>query len=298
MIPDGFSWNQAELGNHHRLNRDLISILAFDPSGIPEPIGTGFIIAANANRATACTAAHNLTEIRDLQNPVRLHHDTSLPEFLPKKRPLRIDGANVRALCFNGVDVEMALFEWAAWDERSDIAVIGIRTQEEAAVAFFSTCLLLDESPPAVGDLVCAMGYQGMAISEHDKGGPREGFALDRRLILREGRITAVYADGHELCKRSCVVTTIPMFPGMSGGPVMLTANSERRMMPIGLISHDPEDGSNKDDRSLQGYSIVPLLRPRLEIVGVDQQFAQLLLRDFEAVGVIDTRPLGTTPVE
>lgn len=286
MIPDGFFWNQADLENHHWLNHELVSILAFDPSGIPQPIGTGFIISHSGSRATVCTAAHNLIAIRNLQNPNPPHHSSALPMFLPKPSPLRIDGDKVRAVCFNGVGVEMAFVEWAVWDRSSDIANVGVRTQDGTAADFFVTCFLLDDSLPSVGDTVMAMGYEGMAITDFQRIGTGQKYELVRRLLLREGRISAVYPDGHELCRAPCVVTTIPMFPGMSGGPVALGGNSRQEMKPFGVISHDPNDGRNKYDRSLEGYSVVPLVRPEIQVLGDKKQMARLKFGDYETVGL------------
>lgn len=206
--------------------------------------------------------------------------------FLPKPSPLRIDGDKVRAVCFNGVGVEMAFVEWAVWDRSSDIANVGVRTQDGTAADFFVTCFLLDDSLPSVGDTVMAMGYEGMAITDFQRIGTGQKYELVRRLLLREGRISAVYPDGHELCRAPCVVTTIPMFPGMSGGPVALGGNSRQEMKPFGVISHDPNDGRNKYDRSLEGYSVVPLVRPEIQVLGDKKQMARLKFGDYETVGL------------
>ena len=62
MPLNGFEWNQAEVEHNDLLNTGLIAIIAFTPDRTPTLIGTGLVIGAFGNHATAITAAHNITE--------------------------------------------------------------------------------------------------------------------------------------------------------------------------------------------------------------------------------------------
>jgi hypothetical protein len=67
--------------------------------------------------------------------------------------------------------------------------------------------------------------------------------------------------DGHILCRGPCIETTIPVFAGMSGGPVFQTSKPGQSMTPFGLVCSDPDEPvALKNDRSRAGSSILSLL--------------------------------------
>jgi len=104
------------------------------------------------------------------------------------------------------------------------------------------------------------------------------GFSMERRLLLRCGRVKAYHPDGHILCRGPCIETTIPVFAGMSGAPVALLAADDTPISPFGVVSHDPETShGDKWDRSAAGASIVALLSPRMSFDGPDGQRKTIL---------------------
>jgi len=261
MLPNGLKWNEAELEPLHPINDLLISILAFDDDLGPHPIGTGFIVAALGELAVGCSAAHNFREIDRIQRPYRLHHPSALAEFLPDSQPLDLDRKRIRALHTSTGRVDLAVFGWVVWNEKTDIA-------------FF-----LDTSVPPKDTEVVVLGYQDMAIENEFRNGPDHGsFQVRERLLMRGGRITDVHMDGFRLCKGPAVETSIPVFPGMSGGPVMRLGKAGEPMRPFGLISSDPYEGSTeKMDRSIGGSSIVSLIQTPFRLS--DQDGKEKLLR-------------------
>ena len=79
------------------------------------------------------------------------------------------------------------------------------------------------------------------------------------------GKFTEADIREHSLIRTLCFETTIPIFNGMSGGPVFLVPEPDREIVPFGLISHDPnpdnpEDAAQKMDRSKPGASIIACL--------------------------------------
>lgn len=89
---------------------------------------------------------------------------------------------------------------------------------------------------------------------------------MKRELVLRGGRVTEVFPNGHLLCHGPCIETTIPIFPGMSGAPVMRYAPGTP-MQPFGVMSTGhTEDPSLKFERSKPGHSIGPLINPSVSI--------------------------------
>lgn len=219
MLPDGFEWNQAELEPRHEFNNALVSIVAFDDRRIPRPIGTGFILAVLPECAIGCTAAHNFSELRRIQSPKKWHHPSALKQFLPSAKPLDLNRKGVRAMCIAGNQVEMAIFGWVAWDEASDIAFFSLVPQDRTSSDAFTAKLDLDNYDPQIGAEIVALGYKDMSVENDTRDGSgADKFDFQRQLIMRGGRITAVHPQGHRLCNGPCVETSIPVFPGMSGG--------------------------------------------------------------------------------
>lgn len=265
--PTPFLWDEAILTPEQRLHYHhvLVTLIAFDQARSSRAIGTGFVIEPRGETAIGCTAAHNFAGIRTHQNPRSAHHPSTPREFLTF-RPVDLAGDAVRALAF-GLDgsPEMATIDWAVFDETVDIAFFSMTAQDSRGGAdFFQKNFALTDAIPAIGDEVCVFGYRNaQAISR--PGETEEFLRLDirRDLVLRRGRIVE-HHDRHVLSKGPCVETSIPVFPGMSGGPVFaLPQGKTPGPQVFGVISSDLES-DDKMDRSQSGSSIVPLLAPKV----------------------------------
>ena len=260
MLFEGQEWNEAEIEDRTMFNMGIISLMAFDPDQSPRLIGTGFVIQANGSSAIAITAAHNFDGVRKVLQPHERHHPTTPREFLGELKSLEIDQTRVRAVCFDGSGVDVSLISWAVWDKRADIAVFAVAHQNNDA-NFFKGRFLLSDSAPVIGDEVPLIGFADMETSEglHDGSRPQE-FTVKRRLVLRCGRVTDVHPRGHILCKGPCIETSIPVFPGMSGGPAARLGR-EGAILPFGVISSDfSADREDKNLKNTPGSSIVALL--------------------------------------
>lgn len=268
MSLNGFTWNQAELGSFHPLNNGIVMLISFTPQRSPRPIGTAFIIGAYGNNAIAITAAHNFQGVQDVQIPEKIHHPTALPEFLGKTQVLDLDRKKVRAICSEGGNIEVSVIGWAFFDKKSDIAIFSIIPQRnETACTYFKSAFILDDACPKIGDEVAVLGFANMKVplEERDKKG-YEQFQISRQLILRCGKVTNIHLEGHILCRGPCIETSIPVFSGMSGGPVMVLGKGGEPIKPFGLVSSDPDDDeSTKNDRSVSGSSIAALLQPKVK---------------------------------
>ena len=282
MLHEGQKWNQAELQPQHELNDGLFSIIVFDDQRRPRPIGTGFILAIFSDGAVGCTAAHNFARIRQIQTPKQRHHASALAEFLPNATNIDLDRKKVRAICVSGSDIEMATIGWAVWDESSDIAFFSLLPQHHSATSTFQSRFELETTEPRLFAEVVALGYKDMSVENEVRDGKGfESFQIRHQLVMRCGRVSAIHLDGQRLCKGPCVETTIPVFPGMSGGPVFLAGTHEGPMRPFGLISSDPTDeASNKSDRSVPGSSIVPLIGAQVTMTGDGRSTTLLRLND------------------
>jgi hypothetical protein len=276
MIPTGLYWNQAELEPASSENQGLVSLFAFDDDQRPIPIGSGFITAAFGNRAVGCTAAHIFTEVLKLQKVGPRPHPTALREFLPKGAPLDLDRKKLRAMCWEDGKIEFASFDWVIWDERADLAFFGIHVQDGSDPTFFRSNMFLDHERPQVGAEVAVLGYHDIKTLSFDKD--KNKGALSRQLLLRTGHVTAYHPEGYALCRSACIETTIPIFPGMSGAPVMEFAEGKPKL-PFGVVSFDPEtEVADKWDRSISGHSFIPLIRPVIELSSTGQRSTMLTL--------------------
>lgn len=264
-----FHWNQAILEKESVLNRGLVSLLAFNPHRSPKLIGTAFVISAQDRVAVAATAAHNFRGIIDVQNPHSRHHPSALPEFLPRQDVLRLDAWSVMAMVVEGRKIGLCPLGWVVFDEKSDIACFSIVQSIADDPALFRSNFELECEAPDIGDEVAVLGYSRMRVlNEFQDGSGGETFSVRRQLVFRRGRVTQAYPNGHLLCRGACVETSIPVFPGMSGGPVFKIGRPNAPMKPFGIVSSDIDGVDDKFDRTAQGASIAALLRPSIADLG------------------------------
>ncbi|MCH8173421.1 MAG: hypothetical protein IIA70_08975 [Proteobacteria bacterium] len=88
-------------------------------------------------------------------------------------------------------------------------------------------------------------------------------FTAKSELICRAGKVKKIHEEGFLLCRGPCLETSIPVFGGMSGGPVFLIPEAGQPVVPFGLISSDPEALDEvKDNRAIAGSSLISLLSP------------------------------------
>lgn len=279
-------WNQAIIEDREirtQLSRGVVIFATIDSDGVMQPIGSGFVIQAGGNHAVVLTAAHNLSGIHSLQLPQARNHPSALAEFIPAPKALEVDRFKVRAICFEGDTVEVAVIESAAYDEQADVAVVKIRSQDNSST-FFESAYLVDATVPKVGDEVAVLGRAMFTVDDKVVDGPLRSQKIGFNLFLRRGYVKEVYPDGHLLCRGPCLETTIPVFGGMSGGPVMRLGADGQRMMPFGIVSSDAEGETDKNDPSVAGSLIVALLPIKAKPLPNGQQELEFALTNAQVV--------------
>jgi hypothetical protein len=266
MIPDGFAWDEAVLERGDPLNRGLISLLVISDLQ-PILIGTAFIVQAYGAHATAVSAAHCFEEVRKILHPNPSHHSSALPEFLPP--PLEIDLKRVKGLYMGDANkIASCDIEIAVWDCKSDYALLKVIAPPDDQ-SLFNAIFWLDDQIPLVGDEVGMIGFGEMKVTpavENSNSG-----IIERRLVLRVGRVESIQPEGDYLLKTPYVQTSAAVFSGMSGGPVARWIGQSTQIQPFGFISHAP-DPQPTHDRSLSGQSVAAILKMEKTIIGEKSQ--------------------------
>lgn len=257
ILPNGFLWNEAELDRGHPLNASLVSLLVFK-DGEPHLVGTGFIVKANGAHATALTAAHCFDEALKVLHPNRKHAASALPEFLPK--PPDLDVEKVKAVYMAEGQVAMCAVELAIWDSAADKAFFTIKAPPQMP-NLFQKEVLLDDDVPRIGELVAMIGFGEMQVlSNEDFGNGHRTFSIQRRLVLRAGKVEAEYPEGSFMVKGGpSIETSIAVYGGMSGGIVARLGESDAPIRAFGFVSHSPNTQPVLD-RSKSGQSVAGIL--------------------------------------
>jgi hypothetical protein len=255
------AWNDLHWPGINGLKESLVSLVAFDERQIPHCIGTAFLVSSRGRSAACVTAAHNLyAGVSRVQYPARHHPSTPL-EFIPNFERVDLDPTRFWALYQKGERPEACAVKSVVWDKRADVAVLTIEYREPSDADFVQGEWSMDGGAPTEGQLVGVAGWGSMTGRLVDADGVRSAGEIERRLILRVGRVTAVQSDAPMISGHS-VETTIPVFGGMSGGPAFIWREWNERPTAFGFVSSDPEEFSVdvKNDFAIPGRSTIGVL--------------------------------------
>jgi hypothetical protein len=270
-----YKWDQALLEYNTNLNTFLVSIIAFSPESSPSLIGTGFIIQAVGASAIVVTAAHIFEGIKSVQNPYMQRHSTTLAEFMPAGKEVSLDSNRVGAIYIDVENniVEVCKLNRAIIDYKKDIALFEITATQNINKQMFKDAFLLDDILPNIGDEVVVLGYAGMQIDNVVQDGKKViEFVSSQEILMRKGKITHIHQSGPML-KGKSFETNIPIFGGMSGGPVFRIDSRSQEMRPFALISSDLEaPDEQKNNREISGQSIVIPIDPKINKITNQKQ--------------------------
>lgn len=164
--------------------------------------------------------------------------------------------------------------ELAAWDRDTDCALLIVKAPLSNPI--FTLGFRLDDQVPVVGDQIAMIGVGEMKFVRNVDA---VNFGnIERRVVLRVGRVEAVYPQGYFMIKAPCVQTSIPVFPGMSGGVVTRWTAPKTPIQPFGLISHSPS-AATYNDRSVSGSSIGSILTRKIETITGGRRQYQIAMK-------------------
>lgn len=278
VLPEGFEWDQAIEDRRH--GHGLVTVVSFTSEHGPQAMGTGFIISVTDEHAFAITAAHVLKGVLELQTGAPRHNPTALHMFLPSPPPMKLDTRSIGVACTIGDSFDILVVEDVMFDEATDLGILrlGRGDSEQLPDKRFG----LDESLPPIGSMVSVLSYAHLST---DSNGP-DSFSLSYAPVIRVGRVLEHHHTGTRLCKGPCITTSIPVYSGMSGGPVFRHDKDGMPMKAFGLVCSDPdEDGPGKQDRSVRGYSLVALLAPQIEVLDTDGKHIRISMKATHVAG-------------
>jgi hypothetical protein len=235
-------WSEADLGDpalRQQLGEHLV-LIAEMQDGHLAPLGTGFVVSISDDQAIVLTASHTLEDIRVKQNPPR---DIAFRSFTPglvvqPRQEIDIDRMRVRVLCRQGNAMQAAVIERAQYAERTDIAVLHIRSQD-TTTPFVPMAFSLSAVVPAIGDEIVVLGYALIEITDRVSDGDFRSQKMGVQFVMRRGYVTEIsrLIMGEGLA----IHASIPVFGGMSGGPVMLI-NADGSLGPVfGIVASSPD---------------------------------------------------------
>lgn len=257
----GFQWNECPLdGIADKIHPFLVTLICLEPNLRPQCIGTAFIVGSYGSSAIAISAAHNFwLGIGEFQNS-NPRQPTSAWPLNPEFEKINVGWLKVRAIYQVGERIELCTIKYATWDKEADIAVLELMPDDEQDSTIFNNHFRVGNITPKVGDIVGCLGYNDMDTLQQEDNDWKK-WHIQRRATFRVGRILKLHPEGCSLARGSCVETSIPVFGGMSGGPVFLLPERGMEFVPFALISYDPEEPDEvKNDRSKAGSSIMAVL--------------------------------------
>lgn len=269
-------WAERSNEGLEGLHSCLGILMLIEPNKKPECIGTLFIVKHCGDHAIAISAAHNFwLAVGNAQKRASARHSLACP-LLFADGGINLADNRLRVFYRSNSNLIICVVRHVMWDKNSDLAVLTFSAEDPNAGDVFNQSLRFDDATPKIGDLVGCVGYKKMATVEFSrnwKDRRSESFGLmSATLCFRIGRVLGLHPKGHTLVHGPCIESSIPVFPGMSGGPVFLMPDDGNgELKPFGLISTDPEPEAAeeseknlkkdpKDDDKQPGASIFSML--------------------------------------
>jgi hypothetical protein len=251
------------------LRPTLLAFMAFGPGREASLAGSGFIIAGNREFALAITAKHVLTEgVGRTQTPWS-RHAASAVFVNPGAPALTLEPQKLKLVWMGSQHADMMNVGHVGYNDSLDIACCVVTPQEGESLSFQPITIPIDTAVPLVGDPVHMVSLDGMTINEHvlptDASGNGQTIAITRRVSVRIGIVTGVYAGGLRHYRWPCFTTSIPAEPGMSGGFVMLPRDG-KAIAACGIVCADSSADEARTNFVQCGESIIACAWPALSL--------------------------------
>jgi hypothetical protein len=229
-------WNQALMTPSLEEAFSSIFVICLN-EGTLAPIGNGFILNYNGDKAIGATAKHNIDAIRCSQGSRKMaHHSSISPFFRPPVEALDIGPEHTKAVMVNSGGVDIHDIGWVVEIEGSDLAFCALMPQQNSGAANFSGRLIISPEPPTVGDVFCVMGLN-FGVLDSMVNGLQGKTSIEVQKIMRAGAVMEIFQERHLLTDGSGFRTTFPVEGGLSGAPVIKYTEGGSEMVVYGVVS-------------------------------------------------------------
>lgn len=246
----------------------LVAFLAFDRDRIPQLVGTGFVVAAEAQFALVISARHVFTEgVLRAQRPVPGHAPSALVIHLHDRIP-SIEAERLKIMWMGSTSSAMLNAVHVNYNDTFDVASCVVMPQEGESIPQ-RVSIPLDTDEPSVGDVVHLVAMEGMEVEEltqpQDRNGRGQEISIFRRISIRVGVVTAVYPRGFRQYGWPCFTTSIPAKSGMSGGFVYFPREGIT-IAACGIVCADNSTDEAHCDFFQCGESVIASAWPALSL--------------------------------
>lgn len=259
-------WSNAVITEaiKNKLNKVLISFFSATPNGFTKLIGTGFIIVANKKNALVMTSSDHFEFSGNNQHPKYLNDPAGSPQIQVHAGEIfSVDPKKIRAVYKSDTFVDACKINGVSIVPELGIALCAIEFQKDYKGPDFSVQLGLDSRPPEKGDEVIAVGFSAPPSGKEDASLDKKNkTAITRKFEVRRGKVTGVFNMGIGDISWPCFETTIPVDPGMTGGPVMPFCITNPGLNGCAVISKDISHKKSFEDFSMPGHSIMAMIWP------------------------------------
>ena len=196
----------------------LVTFLAFDRDRNPQPIGTGFIVAAESQFALVISAKHIFTEgVLRAQGPMPGHAPSALFIHRRDKGP-SIEPEGLKVLWKGNTNAAMLNAVHVNYNDTLDVASCIVVPQEKESITQ-RVSIPFDTDEPSVDDVVHMVAMEEMKVEEHTPpeyfDGKGQKISVHQRVSIRVGVVTAIYPKGFRQYRWPCFTTSIPAKPGI-----------------------------------------------------------------------------------
>lgn len=261
------AWMQAHLAPDQRaqLEQLVLTIFATDRHGFVHLVGSSCVLLTQGRQALAVTAKHNFDEVRRRQQPETQSH-ASMPDiFRPEPRPLDLSPKLVRAMYFDGTNVDACEITSVNAIPEFDIAFFTVRFQEQYTGPDFRLRAELDCRPLRVGEHVATIALDGLEVLEQDvSDGSSRSAKISKSLDVRRGSVTHAYFAGGR-SPWPAAETTMPIKGGMSGSAVFRVKEDGALEKGVcAIVSKDLSDPAAFSSFIVEGHSTVAMIFPAM----------------------------------
>jgi hypothetical protein len=226
----------------------VLPIVLIGPDGTAAPIGIGSIVGSLPDRQLLIlTARHNIDEIKKVDQPYGARAHPSMPDFF--RPPLPKDHYVKNTDCYLLFPFQKATQQYSAirsavYKPEFDIALASCILPDglEPPVP-----LAIDTNPPHVGMQGLAVGYvdlnsRTVQLDENARAGHWE---FEGQFRARDCEVIETKPRGSSRCHWPYFQINIPIYSGMSGGPIINLLDNEHPAI-CGLLTSDLSENQDR----------------------------------------------------